>query len=274
MRRLLSAEPLDERELAQLYPDGSRGGMDRGSAPSSYPMAPHNRHVVLRDKERSSHAAMARCCASGQAMLPDETTPLRDRWMHGVFAAQLTIGNTSLHKLFSVSRDPYNITRASGLRILIDMGTRLAAAGGALGFRNGPERLPLDLRFEDRTITVHAVACRRRSRDAMADRGRWRAVPLSHLRPSGARRARARACRPESRSMPTRKRFTSVPIPDSLWGQRYPNAAYHLVTSTPDAVEAIGGDELLYADGDRAAALTWRCGRSRPASFASPSPAR
>ena len=35
----------------------------------------------------------------------------------------------------------------------------------------------------------------------------------------------------------------------SLWGQRYPDAAYHLVTSTPDAIEAIGGDELLYADG-------------------------
>jgi 1,2-beta-oligoglucan phosphorylase len=34
-----------------------------------------------------------------------------------------------------------------------------------------------------------------------------------------------------------------------LWGQRYPNAVYFLVTSTPDAVEAVGGDELLYVDG-------------------------
>ena len=42
--------------------------------------------------------------------------------MHGIFGAQLTIGNTALHKLFSVSRDPYNITRASGLRILADRG--------------------------------------------------------------------------------------------------------------------------------------------------------
>ena len=39
------------------------------------------------------------------------------------------------------------------------------------------------------------------------------------------------------------------PDPASLWGQRYPNAVYHLVTSTPDALETIGGDELLYADG-------------------------
>ena len=44
-------------------------------------------------------------------------------------------------------------------------------------------------------------------------------------------------------------RFAFRPDPASLWGQRYPDAVYHLVTSTPDAIEAIGGDELLYADG-------------------------
>ena len=46
-----------------------------------------------------------------------------------------------------------------------------------------------------------------------------------------------------------RKRFSFRPDPNWLWGQRYPDAVYHLVTSTPDAIEAIGGDELLYADG-------------------------
>ena len=44
-------------------------------------------------------------------------------------------------------------------------------------------------------------------------------------------------------------RFAFRPDPASLWGQRYPDAVYHLVTSTPDAIETIGGDELLYADG-------------------------
>ena len=49
-----------------------------------------------------------------------------------------------------------------------------------------------------------------------------------------------------------RKRFAFRPDPDSLWGQRYPQAVYHLVTSTPDALDAIGGDELLYGDEFRA----------------------
>ena len=47
----------------------------------------------------------------------------------------------------------------------------------------------------------------------------------------------------------TRKRFSFRPDPDWLWGQRYPEAVYHFVTATPDEIEAVGGDELLYADG-------------------------
>ena len=48
---------------------------------------------------------------------------------------------------------------------------------------------------------------------------------------------------------PHRKRFSMRPDPNSIWGKHYPNAIYHLTTATPEAVEAIGGDELLYADG-------------------------
>ena len=48
-----------------------------------------------------------------------------------------------------------------------------------------------------------------------------------------------------------RKQFTFRPDLNGLWGQKYPQAAYHLVTSTPRRIEAIGGDELLYLDGRR-----------------------
>ena len=51
------------------------------------------------------------------------------------------------------------------------------------------------------------------------------------------------------KSIALRSASPSGPDPDWLWGQRYPDAVYHLVTSTPAAIDAIGGDELLYADG-------------------------
>ena len=45
------------------------------------------------------------------------------------------------------------------------------------------------------------------------------------------------------------KRFAFRPDPNGPWGERYPAAVYHLVTSTPAVVETLGGDELLYTDG-------------------------
>jgi 1,2-beta-oligoglucan phosphorylase len=46
-----------------------------------------------------------------------------------------------------------------------------------------------------------------------------------------------------------RKRFSFRPNASSLWGSVYPEAVYHIVTSTPEAVDVLGGDELLFEDG-------------------------
>ena len=43
-----------------------------------------------------------------------------------------------------------------------------------------------------------------------------------------------------------RKRIRFLPDPEFLWGQRYTQSQYDLVSGTPDEIEAIGGDELLY----------------------------
>ena len=211
-------------------------------------MASHNRHVVLRAKEQMVPRRHGTLLRSGQGMLLDETTLCATCWMHGVFAAQLTIGNTSFHKLFSVSRDPYNITRSSGLRILIDDGGgwRLLAVPSA--FEIGLSDCRWIYRLDERTVTVQAVA----SGDDPAMQ--WRVVVegkpcrflvFGHL--VLGERELDHAGRIEIDA--ANRRFAFRPDPASLWGQRYPDAVYHLVTSTPDAIETIGGDELLYADG-------------------------
>lgn len=105
------ADSLDERTIEARYPQ--RVHVERADDQLLSFFMPgdiHSRHIVLRDKERlvaRRHGALLR---SGAALLPDEATLCATCWMHGVFGAQLTIGNTSFHKLFSVSRDPYNIT--------------------------------------------------------------------------------------------------------------------------------------------------------------------
>jgi 1,2-beta-oligoglucan phosphorylase len=210
----------------------------------------YSRHIVLRDKERvvaRRHGVLLR---SGDEMLPDEAILCATCWMHGVFGAQLTIGNTSFHKLFSVSRDPYNITRASGLRMLVETkdGWRLLTVPSA--FEMGLGDCRWIYRVGERTITVSATV----SGDEPAMQ--WRVIVegdtcrflvFGQLVLGEQEFGRAGRIEIDTR----RKRFAFRPDPDDRWGKQYPEAVYHLVTSMPKRVEEIGGDELLYTDGKR-----------------------
>ena len=240
---------LSREAVATRYPDRSLEEFSDGRLLSFFtPDPPHNRHVVLRDKERivtRRHGALLR---SGKAMLPDESTLCATCWMHGVFAAQLTIGNTSFHKLFSVSRDPYNIMRTSGLRALIDTGNGWRFLTIPSAFEMGLSDCRWIYALADRVVTVRAIA----SGDDPAiqwrisiDGAPCRLLVFGHLVLGERELEHSGTVLADSAN----RSFVFQPDPESLWGQRYPDAAYHLVTSTPDTVESIGGDELLFADG-------------------------
>jgi cellobiose phosphorylase len=243
------ARPLDESVLAARYPERTHEERAGGRLVSFFtPAGAHNRHVVLQGKERAVARRHGTILRTGQGMLLDETTLCATCWMHGVFAAQLTIGNTSFHKLFSVARDPYNIMRSSGLRILIEAGGawRLLAVPSA--FEIGLSDCRWVYRLHERTITVRAIAS---GEDPAlqwritVEGERCRLLVFGHL--VLGERELDHAGRIEIDA--AGKRVAFRPDPASLWGQHYPDAVYHLVTSTAGAIEAIGGDELLYADG-------------------------
>ncbi len=245
----LTADAMSEAEIGQLYAERRHEERRDGALLSFFvPDGAHNRHVVLAGKERLIPRRHGTLLRSGQGLLLDDTTLCATCWMHGVFGAQLTIGNTSFHKLFSVSRDPYNITRASGLRILADLGQGFGLLSVPSAFDMGLSDCRWIYRFGTRTITVHAVVA---GDDAAMQ---WRIgvegppcvfLVFGHL--VLGERELAHQGRVDVDGASKRIRFR--PDPQFLWGQRYPNAQYDLVTSTPDAVEAIGGDELLYEDG-------------------------
>ena len=175
----------------------TRSAQAAGSCRSSRPMPRTTATSCCGDKERMVARRHGTILRTGQGMLLDETTLCATCWMHGVFAAQLTIGNTSFHKLFSVARDPYNITRSSGLRILIEAGGgwRLLAVPSA--FEIGLSDCRWIYRLDERTVTVRALA----SGDDPALQ--WRITVegepcrLPGVRPPRPRRARARPRRPD-----------------------------------------------------------------------------
>ena len=208
----------------------------------------HNRHVVLADKEAiitRRHGAIVR---SGPSMLPDPSTLCATCWMHGVFAAQVTIGNTSFHKLFSVSRDPYNIVRTSGLRMLIDRGAGWRLLAVPSSFEIGLSDCRWIYALADCVVTVRAVASG--ADPAMQwrvsiDGAACRLLVFGHL-VLGERELEQRG-RVEVDAK--RHSYAFRPDPDSPWGQRYPDAICQLVTSTPACIDAQGGDELLCDEG-------------------------
>lgn len=243
------AETLEDTHLARLYKERLHEERSDGRLLSFFTRdPPHNRHVVLRDKEQLMTRRHGTLLRSGQSMLPNDATLCATCWMHGVFAAQLTIGNTSFHKLFSVSRDPYNITRASGLRILIDMGGGWRQLTVPSAFEMGLSDCRWIYRFGNRLVHVHAIASG--NDPAMqwrlsVDGEPCRFLIFGHVMLGERELDNDSLIEVDTLS----KRFSMRPDPKSIWGQRYPKAVYHLVTSTPDDVDAIGGDELLYADG-------------------------
>jgi 1,2-beta-oligoglucan phosphorylase len=245
------AESLDDKAIKASYRRRTHVERANGKLLSFFvPGRTHSRHVVLREKEHivaRRHGSLVR---SGQELLPDETILCATAWMHGVFGAQLTIGNTSFHKLFSVSRDPYNITRASGLRMVMETkdGWRLLTVPSA--FEMGLNDCRWVYRLGQRTVTVSATVCG--DEPAMQWRvsvegPRCRFLVFGHLVLGEQEFAHAGRVEIDSK----RKRFTFRPDLNDRWGQQYPEGVYRLVTSTPGRIEAIGGDELLYADGKR-----------------------
>lgn len=114
-------------------------------------------HVVLRAKERNLERPTGHIVRSGTNLLPDDDTLSATSWMSGVFGSQLTIGNTSFHKVLSVVRDPLNVLKSSGQRIFI----RTAGGDELLGLPSAFEMGPTGARWiyvDDRHTLVVRVA--------------------------------------------------------------------------------------------------------------------
>jgi len=209
---------------------------------------PRTRHVVLREKDRLVRRRHGTIIRSGQDLLPSDSTLCATSWMHGVFASQVTIGNTSFHKLFSVSRDGYNIVRTSGLRMLAEIRGEWRLLTLPSRFEMGLSDCRWEYRHEDGVIRVDVIASGEEPAlqvEVRVEGAPCRLLVFGHLVLGEFEFAHAGRVEVDASA----SRISFRPDPDWLWGQRYPDAVYHLVTATPAAIDAIGGDELLFADG-------------------------
>jgi cellobiose phosphorylase len=266
---LQDTEPLAGRDLtdeviAYDFPERRHEERVNGELLSFFvPDDPLNRHIVLATKERQMRRRHGLILRSGVSTLPDEKTLSATCWMHGVFAAQLTIGNTALHKLFSVSRDSYNITRGSGLRILAERNGRWGLLTVPSLFEMGFNDCRWLYQFDDGAIAVHAMVSTEDTAmqwHIAASGPSHRFLIFAHL-VLGEHEFR----HPGSVEIDhTARRISFRPSPDWLWVDHYPQAIHHLVAGTPQAVEAIGSGALLFDANAPRAADSYAAIRTKP----------
>jgi CRISPR-associated protein Csx3 len=208
-------------------------------------------HVVLKAKERLVERPTGHMMRSGRDLLPSDELMSVTAWMFGVFASQVTIGNTSFNKLLSECRNPLNVLRSSGLRIFVQgpEGHELLAVPSA--FEMGPAGARWIYHSDGLTLAVRvetvpdAPACRV---SVEVERGGPVELLLSHNVVVGANELGTLGVASVDVDV-EQARVELRPSPDEPMRQRYPDATFFIVSPDRDAIEAIGGDGLLHADG-------------------------
>lgn len=151
------SQDLDQADLERHFGSAWRHVERRDGTLHSF-FHGRRQHVVLRAKERILERPTGHIVRSGTGLLPDDDTLSATSWMSGVFGSQLTIGNTSLHKLLSVVRDPLNLLKSSGQRVFL----RTAAGDELLGlpsaFEMGATGARWIYRGDRHTIVVRVAA--------------------------------------------------------------------------------------------------------------------
>lgn len=206
-------------------------------------------HIVLRAKEVVQERPTGHIMRSGRDLLPSDDMLSVTVWMYGVFASQLTIGNTSFNKLLGVCRNPLNVLKASGQRIFVRTERGYELLGLPSAFEMAPNSSRWIYHGARHTIIIGVTTsldepvCRL---EIQFERGGPAELLLSHNvvlgenehGPAGQVVVRHRAGRVELR-----------PAPETLLGAKYPDATFFIVAPDAQQIEAVGGDELLYADG-------------------------
>jgi cellobiose phosphorylase len=245
---LLACRDLSEQELAPLFGSELRE-VERDGARVLSAFAHEPRHVVLRAKELAALRPHGQLLRTGAELTPDEASLTTTAWMGGVFHSLLTQGHVGINRLLSAQRGYLGLYRSHGQRVFAELGGVWHLLDVPSAWEVEPSacrwiyrhargeievcvRAPLDRHELDLRIAVRAgEPCRFLVSHHVAVAGDDGAVgaPVSFERSESGVAVR----------MP----------PDSDLGRRFPDGCFRIAPAAGTALERVGGDELLFADG-------------------------
>ncbi|MGO4936338.1 GH36-type glycosyl hydrolase domain-containing protein [Fundicoccus sp. Sow4_H7] len=115
---LLVGEPLSAEELNKRYPSQELVEKDEDNQLLSF-FTDEHAHVVLQAKESLMQRQHGHILFSKTEVTVDNPIISTTAWMDGVFNSQVVIGNTSMNKWITNTRNPLNILMTSGQRIYV-----------------------------------------------------------------------------------------------------------------------------------------------------------
>jgi cellobiose phosphorylase len=243
---LHETKDFDESDIRKHFPGQIRHEEFDGPRRLSFFFGDDSRHVVLKSKELALERPHGHIMRSGQGLMPDAEVMSCTFYAAGVFGSQLALGNTVFGKFLSTARDPLNIVRSSGLRIFVRQ--RPSGSWELLGVPSAFEMAPNFCRWyykgERDLLTVTCNSSDEDAAFAFVVRADEHPVELLICGEISAGPQEYESS-PRLTIDARQARITVQPDHRSRLAQRQPNIAFYAVSSTPHAIETMGGDELI-----------------------------
>ncbi|MBS7578435.1 MULTISPECIES: amylo-alpha-1,6-glucosidase [unclassified Enterococcus] len=113
-------ESFTDSEIEALFPN--RKQVEKRDDHLLSFFTPEYHHVVLKEKEVMMERAHGHILLSGTDLTVDQPLMSTTLYMYGIFNSQVVLGNTSMNKLMSNSRNALNLVKQSGQRIYLKEG--------------------------------------------------------------------------------------------------------------------------------------------------------
>jgi cellobiose phosphorylase len=247
-RPLLASLDLSEEEVGRVFGAHWRDvERDEGNLLSFFTGA--GRHVVLEAKELKVLRPHGHLLRSGDRLVPDESSLTSTTWMAGVFHSLVTQGHVSINRLLSTTRSYLGLLRAGGQRIFVE----LEDGYHLLDVPSAYEMTPNGCRW----LYKHRAGLIQVCSWATADRHELHlSIEVLAGAPSRFLISHHIAINGDDGAEAIAVQFTRDdvgvvvrPPADSDVGRRFPLGYFRIDGGEGTAFEHVGGDEVLFADG-------------------------
>ncbi len=244
----LAVSAVDDAELA-AFCGGERRAVERAGDRVLSFFADGDAHVVLPEKERASLRPHGQILRSGDRLEPDEASLTTTQWMGGVFHSMVTQGHVSINRFLSTTHSYLGLFRSHGQRVFVELDGRWHLLDVPSAFAMTPSGARWLYKHAGGLLEVRAWAAVDRHELWLAARvlsgGARRFLVSNHVAVNGD---------DGSDSVPARwtrdARGVRVgTLPDTDVGRRFPDGSFRIDPAAGTALEQVGGDERLFADG-------------------------